>query len=333
MNEWNLNAPHRDLACRMWRAMRAMGAGAVRGVAHARGARARRRAGATAVASGTIRVVSFNVNGARALLRRRPLALDDLCERTGADVLAIQETKLGVDGAGGIAREDAVARGYGARAYVTSEARRGYAGAAIFVRDGFQSTMRTIEATALSKYALSDGEKEVLTRFDLEGRVLTLETDGCFVVSAYVPNSGAELKRLRERTETWERAMRAHLCELKKAKPVIYCGDLNVAHEEIDLWGRHKENAKSAGFTPEERSAMSTLLSECELVDSFRHKHPDKRAYTYWSYRGRARELDRGWRLDYVLVDRRLADSIVDAEIYPDVTGSDHCPVSVTVAL
>jgi len=297
----------------------------------ARDARRRAKARATRAASSsspatTLSVVSWNVNGLRALLKKAPNALDELARRTDADVLVLQETKLGADGRGAVDGEGEAPkflREYGTREYSVSTARRGYSGTAMFIRDGDWARMKRVEATRLSAGG-----------FDDEGRVLTAELDSCFVVNAYVPNSGADLKRLPERVEVWERAIREHVRALEsRGKPVIYCGDLNVAHEEIDLWGRHAENSKSAGFTPEERAAMTRLLQECDLVDTFRAHRPDARAFTYWSYRAGARENNRGWRLDYILASRRLADSIVDAYALPDVLGSDHCPVGLRVAL
>lgn len=265
-------------------------------------------------------VASWNVNGLRALLKKNPRALDDVANRANADVLVLQETKLGVDGEGALA-DATFLTGYAQRAYATSAARKGYSGVAVFVRDGAAAR---IEATSIGAGA-----------FDAEGRVLTTELEQCVVVNAYVPNSGADLKRLDDRVDVWERAMRAHLLSLRsRGKPVIYCGDLNVAHEDVDLWGRHKENAKSAGFTPRERACMTALLYECDLVDTFREfKGPDARAFTYWSYRGGAREKNRGWRLDYVLASASTRDRILDAWTLPDVLGSDHCPIAVRLDL
>ena len=284
------------------------------------------RAASSSSPATTLSVVSWNVNGLRSLLKKAPRALDELARRTDADVLVLQETKLGADGRGAVDGEGEAPkflREYGTREYATSTARKGYSGTAMFIRDGDWAKMKRVEATRLSAGG-----------FDDEGRVLTAELDSCFVVNAYVPNSGADLKRLPERVEVWERAIREHVRALEsRGKAVIYCGDLNVAHEEIDLWGRHAENSKSAGFTPEERAAMTRLLEECDLVDTFRAHRPDARAFTYWSYRAGAREKNRGWRLDYILASRRLADSIVDAYALPDVLGSDHCPVGLRVAL
>jgi len=268
-----------------------------------------------------ITVVSFNVNGLRGLLKSSPHALERVCERTGADVLALQETKLGRDGAKGIPGEATMLMGYDARGYATSRARAGHSGVAAYVRNGFASNARIVR-----EFAVDDA-------FDDEGRALAVELDWCVVACAYAPNSGAELARLRARCDGWEPSVRRRLNELRAStgKPIIYCGDLNVAHEEIDLWGRHAANSKSAGFTPDERAAMTKLLDECSLVDTFRALHPNERAYSFWSYRARARELDRGWRLDYVLADSSLR--VVDAFTLPDVLGSDHCPVGATLAL
>ena len=256
------------------------------------------------------------MNGLRSLLKKNPRALDDVASRANADVLVLQETKLGVDGAAALAGATFLTE-YAQRAYATSSARKGYSGVAVFVRDGARAS---IEATRMGA-----GE------FDAEGRVLTTELESCVVVNAYVPNSGADLKRLDDRVDVWERAMREHISSLRtRGKPVIYCGDLNVAHEDVDLWGRHKENASSAGFTPRERACMTTLLSECDLIDTFREFNgPDARAFTYWSYRGGAREKNRGWRLDYVLASASTRDRLLDAWTLPDVLGSDHCPVAV----
>ena len=280
--------------------------------------RAARRSSA-ASASSALSVVSWNVNGLRALLKKAPDALDALARDTQADVLVLQETKLGANGEADVAEVEFL-RDYGARAYATSAARKGYSGVAVFVRDALKSDMRDVTQTTLDA-----GD------FDVEGRTLTCELDSCYVVNAYAPNSGDGLKRLEPRIDIWERAIKAHIKRLEATgKPVLYCGDMNVAHEEIDLWGNHAQNAKSAGYTPQERAAMSELLRDCDLVDTFRaFKGPNAREFSYWSYRGGARAAGKGWRLDYILAPARLSPNIVDAYILPNVTGSDHAPVGV----
>jgi len=279
-----------------------------------------RCASASASASDApLSVVSWNVNGLRALLKKAPDALDALARDTQADVLVLQETKLGANGEADVAKVEFL-RDYGTRAYATSAARKGYSGVAVFVRDALKSEMRDVTQTTLDA-----GD------FDIEGRTLTCELDSCYVVNAYVPNSGDGLKRLEPRIDIWERAIKAHIKKLEATgKPVVYCGDMNVAHEEIDLWGNHAQNAKSAGYTPQERAAMSELLRDCDLVDTFRaFKGPNAREFSYWSYRGGARAAGKGWRLDYILAPAKLSPNIVDAYILPNVTGSDHAPVGV----
>lgn len=274
--------------------------------------------------SSSLSVVSWNVNGMRALMKKDPTILDALASRTRADVLALQETKLGADGERALGDASAFLADYGVRAFATSAGRKGYSGVALFIRNDCASTIKRIERVELG-----------VEEFDVEGRALVAELDSCFVVNAYVPNSGADLKRLDARVDAWERAMRAYINNLQSGsggnlpgKPVVYCGDLNVAHEDVDLWGRHAENAKSAGFTPRERAAMSTLLTECDMIDTYRTLHgPNAQAFTYWSYRGGARAKNRGWRLDYVLASASLRRRVEDAYALPDVLGSDHCPV------
>jgi len=301
------------------RALRAAVSTSFAASGRSRAARCVRCASSSASAVAPLSVVSWNVNGLRALLKKAPDALDALARDTQADVLVLQETKLGANGEADVAKVDFL-RDYGTRAYATSAARKGYSGVAVFVRDALKSDMRDVTQTTLDA-----GD------FDIEGRTLTCELDSCYVVNAYVPNSGDGLKRLEPRIDIWERAIKAHIKKLEATgKPVVYCGDMNVAHEEIDLWGNHAQNAKSAGYTPQERAAMSELLRDCDLVDTFRaFKGPNAREFSYWSYRGGARAAGKGWRLDYILAPARLSPNIVDAYILPNVTGSDHAPVGV----
>ena len=164
---------------------------------------------------------------------------------------------------------------------------------------------------------------------DREGRAITLEFEDFYLVNCYVPNAQRELTRLDWRME-WEDALRAYLLELDSRKPVIYCGDLNVAHQEIDLKNA-KSNRGNAGFTDEERAKMTQLL-EAGFVDSFRHLYPDKTgAYSWWSYMFHAREKNAGWRIDYFLVSKSIADKIGDSIIHPEIMGSDHCPVELDI--
>ena len=165
---------------------------------------------------------------------------------------------------------------------------------------------------------------------DQEGRVVTLEYPGFYLVNCYTPNSQDGLKRLDYRME-WEAMFRRYLLDLDAKKPVILCGDLNVAHQEIDI-KNPASNRRSAGFTDEERNAMTQLL-EAGFADSFRLLHPDEVKYSWWSYRFRARERNAGWRIDYFLVSRRIADKVQAAEIHNEIMGSDHCPVELVIDL
>ena len=196
-----------------------------------------------------------------------------------------------------------------------SAVKKGYSGTAVFTRCKPVSVSRGIG----------------WTKHDQEGRVLTLEFKKFTLVNVYTPNSQSELARLVYRME-WEDAFRAYLEKLDANKPVVVCGDLNVAHEEIDLTNP-KVNRRNAGFTDEERGKMTELLA-AGFCDTFRCLHPDlERAYTWWSYRSNARDRNIGWRIDYFLVSERLMPKVVETTIYPNILGSDHCPVGLTLAL
>ncbi len=245
-----------------------------------------------------MRLISWNVNGLRAAVKKGFIenfnALD-------ADIFCLQETKLQ---AGQIELE---LPGY--HQYWCYAEKKGYSGTAVFTRE---------EPISVS-YNLGCPEH------DMEGRVITCEYPDFYLVCVYTPNSQNELKRLDYRM-TWEDAFRAYLMELDKAKPVVACGDMNVAHEEIDL-KNPSTNHMNAGFTDQERGKMSELLAS-GFTDSFRYLYPDKRdAYSWWSFRAAARERNVGWRIDYFICSDRLRERITDAFICPEIMGSDHCPV------
>ena len=249
-----------------------------------------------------MKLISWNVNGLRACLGKGFLesfaALD-------ADIFSIQETKMQP----GQAELDLP----GYKQYWNSAEKKGYSGTAVFTR------LEPLNVT----YGIGSEEH------DREGRAITLEFENFYLVNCYVPNAQRELTRLDWRME-WEDALRAYLLELDSRKPVIYCGDLNVAHQEIDLKNA-KSNRGNAGFTDEERAKMTQLL-EAGFVDSFRHLYPDKTgAYSWWSYMFHAREKNAGWRIDYVLVSKSIADKIGDSIIHPEIMGSDHCPVELDI--
>ena len=243
-----------------------------------------------------MKLVSWNVNGFRAVLGK---GFADIFKTLDADIFCLQETKM-QEGQADFAPE-------GYESYWFSAERKGYSGTAVFTKHKPISVSYGIDGKHTD-----------------EGRVITLELDDFFFVTAYVPNAQDGLRRIDYRME-FEDDMRAYLFALDKKKPVVYTGDLNVAHEEIDIKNA-KANIGNAGFSYEERGKMTELLA-AGFTDSFRYLHPDTVKYSWWSYRFRARENNAGWRLDYFLVSDRLRDRISVAEILTDVMGSDHCPV------
>ncbi len=248
------------------------------------------------------KLVSWNVNGLRACLGKGFL---DFVKEADADIFCIQESKLQQ---GQITLE---LPGY--HQYWNYAEKKGYSGTAIFTRQ---------EPLGVS-YGMG------IEAHDHEGRVITLEFDGYYMVTVYTPNSQDELRRLSYRME-WEDDFLAYLKSLEEKKPVIFCGDLNVAHREIDL-KNPKTNRNNAGFTDEERDKFTRLTQE-GFIDTFRHFYPDlEGAYSWWSYRFHARERNTGWRIDYFLTSRSLEGALVDALIYKDIMGSDHCPVGLLI--
>lgn len=264
-----------------------------------------------------LHVISWNVNGLRALMKASPNALKDLLAQEKPDVVFLQETKLQQSDVDGI-KAMCVPSGWGSHWECSGPpSALGYAGVAALWRPGLAP-----------KVTAGVG----LPQADSEGRCVILELPSFFCVGSYVPNSGDGLKRLDFRIRAWQPAIAKLIARLQAKKPVIYCGDLNVCHKELDLWGNHTANTKGPGYTPEERIAMSNLLQGCNLVDTFRAKHPGCRGFSYWSYRFNGRAKNNGWRLDYHLVSRKLENRVHDAYILDAVRGSDHCPVGVVLA-
>lgn len=250
-----------------------------------------------------MKFVSWNVNGLRAIVGK---GFEQIFRDFDADFFCLQEIKL-QEG-----QLDLRLPGY--YAYYSYADRKGYSGTAIFTKHEPLSVRTTIG----------------IDHHDHEGRIVALEYPGFYIVNTYVPNSQNELARLPYR-QLWDADFRAFLAGLDKDKPVIMCGDLNVAHQEIDL-ANPKTNHFNAGFTDQERAGMTALL-DAGFTDTFRYLHPnDTAAYSWWSYRGNARAKNVGWRIDYFIVSNRLAPAIVEAEIHPSITGSDHCPVSLTLS-
>ena len=249
-----------------------------------------------------MKFISWNVNGLRACLKK---GFMESFSQLDADIFALQETKMQPD--------QAILDLPGYKQYWYSAKRKGYSGTAVFSR---------LEPLSVT-YGMGVEE------FDDEGRLITLELPDYYFVTAYVPNSKRELERLSGRME-WEDALRSYLVGLDGQKPVIYCGDLNVAHEEIDL-KNPKTNHHNAGFTDEEREKLTELL-RAGFVDTFRALYPERAGiYTWWSYLRKARETNAGWRIDYFLVSERLRERIEDATIHNEIYGSDHCPVGLSL--
>ncbi len=250
-----------------------------------------------------MKFISWNVNGFRACLTK---GFADFFAQADADIFCIQESKMQPDQA------DFAPEGY--HCYWHSAIKKGYSGTAVFTKQEPLSVTYGLNGEHLD-----------------EGRVITCEYDGFYFVCCYVPNAQDGLKRIDYRME-FEDAMRAYLTELDGKKPVIYCGDLNVAHNEIDL-KNPKSNAGNAGFSDEERGKFTELLA-AGFADTFRRLYPDAvGAYSWWSYRFKAREKNAGWRIDYFVVSERLMEKVEDSRILSDVYGSDHCPVELDISI
>lgn len=248
-----------------------------------------------------MKFISWNVNGLRACVGK---GFCEIFESMNADFFCLQETKMQQG------QLDISFPGY--ESYWNYADKKGYSGTAVFTKH------KPLSVT----YGLGIDEH------DHEGRVITLEMESFYLVTVYTPNSQDGLRRLDYRMR-WEDDFQAHLHKLDENKPVIVCGDLNVAHQEIDL-KNPKTNRKNAGFTDEERAKMTQLL-ENGFMDSFRTLYPEQITYSWWSYRFRAREKNAGWRIDYFLLSNRLRDQLSDAKIHTEIYGSDHCPVEVDV--
>ncbi|MDO5555489.1 MAG: exodeoxyribonuclease III [Clostridia bacterium] len=249
-----------------------------------------------------MQLISWNVNGLRAIYKK---GFIDTFRKLNADIFCIQETKMQQG------QIELDLKGY--LEYYNYAERKGYSGTAIFTK---------IKPLNVS-YGIG------IEEHDKEGRVITLEFEKFYIVNCYTPNSGRELARLEYRM-TWEEEFKKYLKKLDSKKPVIICGDLNVAHKEIDL-KNPKTNTKNAGFTNEEREKIDNLL-KCGFTDTFRKIYPDKKdCYTWWSYMFNSRANNAGWRIDYFLISDRINSNIKDAYIYSKIMGSDHCPVGLEI--
>ncbi len=248
-----------------------------------------------------MKFISWNVNGLRACVGKE---FEQQFKDLDADFFCLQETKMQAG------QLDLSFPGY--ESYWNYADKKGYSGTAIYTKHKPLSVTYGID----------------IDEHDHEGRVITLEMDDFYLVTVYTPNSQDGLRRLDYRMK-WEDDFQAYLHKLDEKKPVIVCGDMNVAHQEIDL-KNPKTNRKNAGFTDEEREKMTQLLSN-GFIDTFRTLYPEQVTYSWWSYRFRAREKNTGWRIDYFLISERLKDRLVDAKIHTDMMGSDHCPVEIVL--
>lgn len=249
-----------------------------------------------------MKLISWNVNGIRACLKK---GFEDFFHEAKADIFCVQETKLSEG------QLDLMLEGY--YGYWNYAKKKGYSGTAVFTKEEPLSV----------EYEIG------LEEHDQEGRVIKLEFDSFILVNVYTPNAQRELARLDYRMR-WEEDFREFLLKCRKQKPVVVCGDLNVAHQEIDL-KNPKTNRKNAGFSDEEREKFSKLL-DAGFLDSYRYFNPDKTgAYTWWSYMFKARQNNAGWRIDYFLVSEELETNMEEATIYSDILGSDHCPVGLVL--
>ena len=255
-----------------------------------------------------MKLISWNVNGIRACLNK---GFDEFFKSTDADIFCIQETKMQEEQIDDKIKE--IFKEY--NCYWNSAEKKGYSGTAVF------SKVKPTNVT----YGIG------IEEHDKEGRVITLEFEKFYLVNCYTPNSKRELERLDYRM-IWEDEFRKYLLKLNETKPVVMCGDLNVAHEEIDL-KNPKTNRRNAGFTDEERNKMTELLNS-GFTDTFRYLYPDKTGmYSWWSYMFKAREKNAGWRIDYFIVSKSVEERIKESYIFSDVMGSDHCPVGLDLEI
>lgn len=263
-----------------------------------------------------MKLYSWNVNGIRAVWNKG--MFQQFIAEHQPDILCLQETKAQPD------QSEVDLEEY--EEFWNSADRKGYSGTAIFTKVKPLGVRKNFSEAINKKYDFKDKYGDVSS----EGRVLTLEFDDFFVTTVYTPNSKGDLSRLKLREEVWGPAYQDHLAELQKEKPVLACGDFNVAHQEIDL-ARPKENVGKHGFTDEERNDFTALL-ETGVLDTFRILHPkEKDVYSWWTHWGQARARNVGWRIDYWLASKDLEKNIIEAKVHMDVMGSDHCPVSIEI--
>lgn len=257
-----------------------------------------------------MKIIAWNINGIRSSMKGKELY--DLIEDEKPDIICFGETKIScpfIDVQNEL--KDKI-KGYKYRYWSPCKTKGGYSGTAIFCKKQPDNIINGLDD------------------IDEEGRVIILEFEKFFLLHVYTPNSGEELKRLEYRTKTWDKVFRKKIIELQEHKPVIVCGDLNVAHKEIDL-KNPKTNLKTAGYTIEERESFDKLLKDAELIDTYRFLNPEKVEYSYWSYRFNSRKKNTGWRIDYFLVSEKIIKNVKKSLILTEIMGSDHAPVKLVL--
>ncbi|HVM73695.1 MAG TPA: exodeoxyribonuclease III [Candidatus Paceibacterota bacterium] len=264
-----------------------------------------------------MRIVSWNVNGIRAVHKKG--LFEPMIEKLKPDILCLQETKA-------LEHESEIDL-IGYEEYWNSAQKKGYSGTAIFTKHKPLSVTFDFPEEIVKRFALQDGYGDL----NAEGRLITLEFDRYYIVDVYTPNSKGDLSRLPMRYKHWDPAFLAYCKELEKHKPIIFCGDLNVAHTEDDL-ANPKENDGEHGFTKEEREGIDKVL-QAGFVDTFRKFHQGKGHYTWWSPWRAARDRNIGWRIDYLFVSKAIVSRVTSAHIHPHILGSDHCPISIDIDL
>lgn len=261
-----------------------------------------------------MKIIAWNVNGLRSIEKKNTLF--ELIENEKPNIICFGETKLSCPSTDIEKKLKEKISGFKYRYYDTCKKRGGYSGTAIF------SNKKPISVN----YGIN------IEELDMEGRVITLEFNKYFLIHVYTPNSGQALQRLNYRVEQWDIEFEKYLKKLQKSKNIIVCGDLNVANDEIDIHNP-KTNKKSAGFTIEERGSFKNILTNLNLIDSYRYLYPEKVEYSYWSYMRKSREKNKGWRIDYFLVSENLKNKINNSSILTDVMGSDHAPISLDITI
>jgi len=260
------------------------------------------------------KIIAWNVNGIRSITKKEYLF--DLIKKENPNIICFGETKLSCPSVNVEDQLKKKIKGYKYRYYDTCKKRGGYSGTAIF------SKKKPIKVD----FGINN------SKHDMEGRVITLEFENYFLIHVYTPNSGEALQRLDYRVNEWDVDFRKYLKNLQNKKKIIVCGDLNVANEEMDIHNP-KGNKKSAGFTDKERESFKVLIKELDLIDTFRHLNEEEIKYSYWSYRNKSRQKNKGWRIDYFLVSSELLDNVKKSDILTDVLGSDHAPVLLKIKI